>query len=130
MSGSLLELISNKGISKFLLKKYLDDIIPMEYRNSKKQGGFVPLNLFLNDKKIRNNIFNIIRYSSFAKVYLDLGILQSILKNYDDLLNRTNVWFWQKQIVCNRILNLLTISIWWELYIQNHSINDLSDLVT
>jgi asparagine synthase (glutamine-hydrolysing) len=128
--GNLEELSKGKGQSKYLHKQYLKPKLPSEITNRKKQGGFAPLPIFLSDPEQRKLIFEVIKKSAAVKALFQSDRIAKLLENYDKIANSGGYWFWFKQVQANQIINLLTLVVWWEIFIVGKkgitSVGDLS----
>jgi hypothetical protein len=52
-----------------------------------------------------------------------------LLQQYDQLVASQGYWFWYNQVQANQIINLLTVVIWWELFISGKkNVNSIMDL--
>lgn len=127
--GTLDELSKGSGKSKYLHKQYLKPKLPTEITDRKKQGGFAPLPIFLKDKDQRKIIFEIIGKSDAVDVIFDKKKIQEFLRQYDKIAGTQGYWFWYQQVMANQIINLLTIVVWWELFInRKQKVSSLLDL--
>jgi asparagine synthase (glutamine-hydrolysing) len=128
--GTLDELSKGKGVSKYLHKKYLKPKLPTEITDRKKQGGFAPLPIFLKDEKQRKTLFTFIRQSDMVKQLFKYQAIDKLLKQYDATANGNSYWFWYQQVKANQIINLLTLAVWWEMFINKKtSIKSISELL-
>ncbi len=128
--GTLDELSKGKGQSKYLHKKYLKPKLPTEITDRKKQGGFAPLPIFLKDDKQRKMLFSFIRNSDAVKHLFKFQAIDNLLKQYDETTNSKSYWFWYQQVKSNQIVNLLTLTVWWEMFINKKSnIQSITDLL-
>ncbi|MEA1979458.1 MAG: asparagine synthase-related protein [candidate division Zixibacteria bacterium] len=128
LKGSLSDCASGAGKSKFLHKNYLYPKLPKEITERKKQGGFAPLPIFLQNTEQFNKVANIILNSSIAKNHFNFTSLITLLNNYRDGKDGQEYWFWYKQVRAFQILNLLTLVIWWDIMIEGKEINTLSEM--
>lgn len=116
--GTLTELSKGQGKSKFLHKRYLKPKLPTEITDRKKQGGFAPLPIFLKDKNQRKVIFEVIEKSGAVEAMFDKKKIQEFLQQYDLIAQSQGYWFWYQQVQANQIINLLTLVVWWEMFIN------------
>lgn len=116
--GTLEELGKGKGVSKYLHKKYLKPKLPTEITDRKKQGGFAPLPIFLKDDNQRKLIFNYLRNSDLVKHLFKINAIDSLLIQYEIAATSKSYWFWFQQVKANQIINLLTLAVWWEMFIN------------
>jgi len=128
IAGSVKELAKGRGTAKFLHKKYLKPQLPPEITQRRKQGGFAPLPLFFQDTKIRNTVYSIVRESDLAAQYFNMQQLESLFNEFEKVMLDKNIWFWHRQNMAFKILNLLTITLWWEIHIKDQKISKLSNL--
>lgn len=128
--GELDELSAGKGVSKFLHKSYLKPKLPTEITDRKKQGGFAPLPIFLKNDKQREAIFGFIRNSDMVKVMFKQNEIEKLLNHYNEIVNTKSYWFWFQQVKANQIINLFTLSVWWEMFINKKTnINSVYELM-
>lgn len=127
--GTLDELAKGKGQSKFLHKHYLKPKLPSEITDRKKQGGFAPLPIFLRDDKQRQTLFDFVLGSDAIKNLFDRKQIENLFKQYETIVKSKSYWFWFQQVKANQIINLLTLAVWWEMFINKKAniktINDL-----
>jgi len=127
--GGLENISKGKGIAKFLHKNYLKPKLPTEITNRKKQGGFAPLPIFLKDEQQRELIFNIIRNSDVVKSMFKPIAIEKLFEQYKVVVNSKPYWFWYQQVKANQIINLLTLTVWWEMFINKRSIKKITELI-
>lgn len=128
--GGLDELASGKGVSKFLHKNYLKPKLPTEITDRKKQGGFAPLPIFLKNNEQRAKLFSFIKKSDAVTTLFKEKCIVELLNQYDEIVRSTPYWFWYQQVKANQIINLITLSVWWEMYInQKFDIQSIDDLI-
>ena len=116
--GTLDELSKGKGVSKYLHKKYLKPKLPTEITDRKKQGGFAPLPIFLKDEKQRKQIFTFLRNSDLVKLMFKSKAIDNLLNQYEEASSSKSYWFWFQQVKANQVINLLTLAVWWEMFIN------------
>ncbi len=116
--GSIRDLAKGKGVAKYLLKAYVSPKLPPEIVNKKKQGGFAPLPLFLEDPKQFEEVSNTILDSEMCKYLLSQQEITRLLSSYKQLSQSNGYWFWYKQTQASKIFNLLVLAIWWEIFIS------------
>lgn len=128
--GSLDELTSGKGISKYLHKTYLYPRLPAGITERKKQGGFAPLPIFLKDDKQRLFLFDFIRNSEAVQNLFKPKYIDKLLKQYDEIVKSKPYWFWFQQVKANQIINLLTLAVWWEMLIKGKTqVENIKELI-
>lgn len=119
--GTLEELSKGKGKSKYLHKQYLYPKLPKEITERKKQGGFAPLPIFLKNKEQRKIIFELIENSEAVKAMFNKKKIHEFLEQYEKTATSTGYWFWYQQVQANQVINLLTLVVWWDLFITGKS---------
>jgi asparagine synthase (glutamine-hydrolysing) len=128
--GTLDELSKGLGKSKYLHKQYLKPKLPTEITDRKKQGGFAPLPIFLKNKDQRKIIFELIENSDAVEAIFNKKKIHIFLDQYNQIADSKGYWFWFQQVQANQIINLLTLVVWWDLFIGGKShAKSLSDLV-
>jgi asparagine synthase (glutamine-hydrolysing) len=128
--GTLDELSKGQGKSKFLHKKYLKPKLPTEITDRKKQGGFAPLPIFLKDEDQRRIIFEVIEKSDAVDKIFNKKKIHQFLEQYEQIAGKEGYWFWYQQVQANQIINLLTLVVWWELFINKRkNFKSILDLV-
>lgn len=128
--GSLDDLAAGHGVSKFLHKNYLKPKLPVEITNRKKQGGFAPLPIFLKNNAQRVQLFNFIKNADAIKIIFKDKYIDELLQQYETIVSSKSYWFWFQQVKANQIINLLTLAVWWEMYInKNHAIQSIDELI-
>lgn len=128
--GTLDELSKGKGVSKYLHKKYLKPKLPTEITDRKKQGGFAPLPIFLRDDKQRKTLFEYIRRSDAVHHLFKYQKIDELLKYYDESLKTAPYWFWYQQVKANQVINLLTVVVWWDMFIsKKRNVLTINELV-
>jgi len=128
--GTLDELSAGKGVSKYLHKKYLKPKLPTEITDRKKQGGFAPLPIFLKDDTQRRALFAYLRKADGIKAIFKMDKIESLLNQYETIATSKSYWFWYQQVKANQIINLLTLAVWWEMYINKKTnLQNISELM-
>lgn len=127
--GSLDDLSKGKGASKFLHKNYLKPKLPSEITDRKKQGGFAPLPIFFKDNKQRKKLEEFIMGSDAAKQLFSEKYLQKFFRAYDSTVETGGYWFWYKQVKAFQFFNLVVVCLWWEIFINDKSKEDLSGFI-
>ena len=122
-SGSLLDHLTGRIKTKFLHRKAMEDLLPPEIMKKPKQGGFVPVMIFLKDPALRKNIYHYLLNSEVMKEYFRIDFLDAIFTNYERFQGKKIYWHNFHNSRANRILFLLTFDIWHRFYIQNHPLN-------
>lgn len=128
--GTLDELSAGKGVSKYLHKTYLKPKLPTEITDRKKQGGFAPLPIFLKDDTQRRALFAYLRKADGVKAIFKMDKIESLLNQYEIIATSKSYWFWYQQVKANQIINLLTLAVWWEMYINKKTnLQNISELM-
>ena len=125
--GSLKELAKGKGITKFLHKNYLKSKLPAEITDRKKQGGFAPLPIFFKDETQRKKLADFISNSDAAKELFSEKYIENFFAAYDSYVKSEGYWFWYKQVKAFQFFNLLVLTIWWEIFINNKSATEVKN---
>lgn len=126
--GSIEELSSGKGVSKYLHKSYLKPKLPQEITGRKKQGGFAPLPIFFKSKENRKLFEKIISNSDISgEVFRPKAVLQFMSK-YDTEVQKPSYWFWYDQVKAFQYFNLLMLTVWWEMMINKKDVSTLTEL--
>jgi len=125
--GSLKDLMKGHGVSKFLLKKTVKAKLPVEVSSRKKQGGFAPLGVMFADNALRHKIFQYIRESEASRALFNLKFVNSFFEAFDGSSDKVSYWFWFDQIRGNQLLNLLLLTLWWDIFIERDFRKQFSD---
>jgi len=125
--GSIVELMKGHGVSKFLLKKIITSKLPDDVTSRKKQGGFAPLRVVFSEKEIRPKIFKYIQESEAARAIFNTNFLNRFLNDYKLSSAGSGYWFWFDQIHANQLLNLLVLTLWWDIFIEKDFRKHFSD---
>ncbi len=123
--GSLDDLAAGKGVSKYLLKALIKPKLPPEVTARKKQGGFSPLQIFFSDDAKRKKIYEFMLRSNLSHDFINKHHLQNFFKAYDES-TKGEYWFWYKQTMANRLINILVLCLWWEIFMTKNYHSDLS----
>ncbi len=127
VGGSFKELLLGKGQSKFLFKQYLKDKLPSAIANKKKQGGFTPLGIYLDDKAFRMKLYTFIKQTFSEISFFNEKELDKIIEAIDKSLNDKGVWFWHTQKQQIKLMYLLVISMWYAIFVKDDRRDTLSD---
>ena len=80
-SGDLIDHLRGKFKTKFLHRKAMEDLLPHEVMTKPKQGGFVPVMIFLNDPKLRKRIYrHLAQFRNYEAILQDGLPEQYLLK--------------------------------------------------
>lgn len=128
--GTVKESMHGKGVTKYIHKLLVKPMLPEAVTTRAKQGGFSPLEIFFNDKRRREKIYQYIWNSAFAKSLKKSSFLNNFFTQYEELAAGKSYWFWYKQVKSNQMLNLLIITIWWDKVIMGKKTGKLSDYLS
>ncbi|MFH1001492.1 MAG: asparagine synthase-related protein, partial [Bacteroidota bacterium] len=128
VKGRIDEIAKGKGVSKYLLKALIKPKLPEEVTSRKKQGGFSPLEIFFDDAEKRRKIYEYMLNSAISKDFFNKKFLRKFFAAYESSVAR-NYWFWYKQTMANRMINLLVMTLWWDIFIEKKAGNKLSDFI-
>ena len=126
-AGSLLDYLNNTTRSKNLHRLTMKSILPERILNKPKQGGFVNMASCLKDGGRKNLIFNYILKSDFLKDHLEMNNVRGLLSDYNDLSYKQTNWIPHRDAVAGKILCLLTLTLWNDLF-KNGSFNNQPNL--
>jgi asparagine synthase (glutamine-hydrolysing) len=118
-SGDLMDHLRGKFKTKFLHRMAMEDLLPHEIMTKPKQGGFVPVMIFLKDPELRKRIYGHLLNSETMKQYFRTDYLKTIFSNYESMQGQKIYWHNFYNSKANRILFLLTFDIWHHYYMQN-----------
>jgi asparagine synthase (glutamine-hydrolysing) len=118
-SGGLIDHFRGRVKTKFLHRKAMEGLLPPEIMTKPKQGGFVPVMIFLKDKEMRNRIYYHLLNSEVMKEYFNLDCMRSIFAHYESVQGNKIYWHNFYNAKANRILFLLTFDIWHKFYMEN-----------
>ena len=119
-SGNLLDHLAGKIETKFLHRKAMEDLLPAEVMKKPKQGGFVPVMIFLEDSGLRKRIYHYLLNSEVIKEYFRIDYLKALFENYERMQGKEIYWYNFYNSKANRILFLLTFDIWHHFYMKNN----------
>jgi asparagine synthase (glutamine-hydrolysing) len=119
-SGNVFAHLRGNIPTKFLHRKAMEDLLPIEIITKPKQGGFVPVMIFLNDPELRKQIYRHLLKSEVMRKYFRMDYLNSIFSNYESIQGKKIYWHNFHNSKANRILFLLVFDIWHHLYVENH----------
>ncbi len=118
---SLYQLARGRGTAKFLLKHHYKPFLPESVTGKKKQGGFAPMALFFKDEHQRRHLMDFILESALCKDFLNKKAVADWLRGYDQEAERTGEWFWYQQARSFQLFNLLTLAVWWEIFMARNN---------
>ncbi|MCD6582083.1 MAG: asparagine synthase [Desulfuromusa sp.] len=122
-SGSFVDHLRGKGQTKFLHRKAMDGLLPPEIMDKPKQGGFVPVMIFLKNPELRKRIYRHLLSSAVIKEYFRPEYLQNLFSSYEHLQGKKMYWHNFHNSKANRILFLLTFDIWHYFYMDNNALD-------
>ncbi|MBN2237893.1 MAG: hypothetical protein JW729_10050 [Bacteroidales bacterium] len=128
VKGSIDDIAKGKGVSKYLLKALIKPKLPSDVTSRKKQGGFSPLEIFFANKEKRTKIYTYILQNDITKDFFDHQFLKKFFQDYESSV-AGNYWFWYKQTMANRMINILVMALWWDLFIVKKQGEKLSDFI-
>jgi asparagine synthase (glutamine-hydrolysing) len=129
-SGNLLDHLAGKIKTKFLHRKAMEDLLPPEIMTKPKQGGFVPVMIFLKNPELRKRIYRHLLNSTVMKEYFRIDYLKTLFENYEKMQGEKIYWYNFYNSKANRILFLLTFDIWHHFYMKNNSLEIISPTLT
>lgn len=122
-SGSLCDHLIGKGKGKYLHRRVMEGVLPPEILNKPKQGGFVPVKIFLNDSALRKMIYKYLLHSKIIGNYFKVDYLKRLFDVFEACLKKPIFWPNFLNAKASHILCLLTFEIWYKYYIENDPIN-------
>lgn len=128
VKGNIDEIAKGKGVSKYLLKALIKPKLPTEVTSRKKQGGFSPLEMFFSDSNKRQKIYAYMLNSDIASGFFNKSFLKKFFDAYESSV-AGNYWFWYKQTMANRMINLLVMALWWDIFIMKKEGKTLGDFI-
>lgn len=126
--GNIDDLAAGKGVSKYLLKAMIKPKLPEEVTSRKKQGGFSPLQIFFRNELSRRKIYEFILTSNIVNDFLSKKQIRKFFDAYE-ASTKKEYWFWYKQTMANRLINLLVLALWWEIFMKNNYKTKLSEYI-
>ncbi len=118
-SGGLFDHLRGRIKTKFLHRKTVEGLLPTEIMKKPKQGGFVPVMIFLKDPALRKKIYHHLLHSKVTKEYFNAGYLNALFEKYEAVQGKEIYWHNFYNSKANRILFLLTFDIWHHFYLEN-----------
>ncbi len=118
-SGDVLDHLKGNVQTKFLHRKAMEGLLPSQIMTKPKQGGFVPVMIFLKNQKVRKRIYNHLLNSIVIRGYFKTELLKNLFENYERVQGKEIYWHNFYNSKANRILFLLTFDIWHHFYIDN-----------
>jgi asparagine synthase (glutamine-hydrolysing) len=117
---SLMNFIRGNRKTKYLHRVSMQNLLPREILNKPKQGGFIPMSILFSNDKIRDSIFKYILRSEFANNYLNISYIDRMLKEVLKSSSEKIYWYSYYDGKVNQIMNVLIISLWYDLCLKNN----------
>ncbi len=117
--GDLVDHLRGRAVSKLLHRRAMAGILPEEILHKPKQGGFVPVMLFLRDGSLRRKIYDYLLRSRVMEEYFRNDYLKFLFASYEEHQSKPVSWANFLNSKANRILFLLTFDIWHRYYLEN-----------
>jgi asparagine synthase (glutamine-hydrolysing) len=121
--GSLWDFLRGKRITKYLHQLSMVGVLPWKAICKPKQGGFVPMTYLLKNALVRRKVFDYLTHSSPLNMYLDVRFLKFFFRNYEQSLLKTPYWQSHWEARANQIMNILALSLWYEIFVKGKHIN-------
>ena len=116
--GGLAAHLAGRGVSKILHRKAMEGLLPDEVLRKPKQGGFVPVMLFLRDAGLRRGIYDYLLRSKVMKEHFRKDYLQTLFSAYEEHQAKPLSWPNFLNSKANRVLFLLSFDIWHRFYME------------
>ncbi|MFW6103804.1 MAG: asparagine synthase-related protein [Bacteroidota bacterium] len=113
--GSLWDFLKGKRVTKYLHRLSMERVLPGEVLAKPKQGGFVPMTFLLRNPLVRGKVFDYLTYHNPLNEYLNLPFIKTLFRNYEQSLIRNPYWQAQQESKANQIMNILALSLWYEI---------------
>lgn len=120
--GSVFDHLKGKVKTKWLHRRAMEGILPPEIMNKPKQGGFVPVKIFLKNPELRRKIFSHLEKSKVINEYFRPDFLKDLFAQYEKMDQGNVLWANFYNSKANRILFLLTFEIWHSQFIESNSL--------
>jgi asparagine synthase (glutamine-hydrolysing) len=121
--GSIVGLLGGRSKAKYLHRMTVGHLLPREIMNKPKQGGFVPLRVFMSDRSLRQRIYGYLLNSELMKSHFRLGSLKAIFDTYEQAAIRPTKWYNYYSSKANRIMFLLVFDLWHKFFVQNETLS-------
>ena len=121
--GSIVDLLRGTSTAKYLHRITVGDLLPGEIMNKPKQGGFVPLRVFMSDPSLRQRIYAHLLNSELMKRHFRLDYLKAIFDTYELAATRPTNWYNYYSSKVNRIMFLLVFDLWYKLFVENETLS-------
>ena len=117
--GGVFDYLRGKTKTKYLHRLAMQKRLPREILKKPKQGGSIDMSILLGDPNRKGAIFKYIRSSEILEEYLDTRYLRALLEEYEALSDREIYWQSHRDSKANKILYLLTFSLWYDIFVGN-----------
>jgi len=121
--GSIVDLLRGTSKAKYLHRITVGDLLPREIMNKPKQGGFVPLRVFMRDPSLRQRVYAQLLNSELMKRHFRLDYLKAIFETYEQAETRATNWYNYYSSKVNRIMFLLVFDLWHKLFVENKTLS-------
>jgi asparagine synthase (glutamine-hydrolysing) len=118
-SGHLLDHLMGNVQTKFLHRKAMEGLLPHEVMTKPKQGGFVPVMIFLGDPDLRKRIYGHLLRSEAIRAHFNLDYVNALFDKYERIQGNKIYWHNFYNSKANRILFLLTYDVWHHFYMES-----------
>jgi asparagine synthase (glutamine-hydrolysing) len=118
--GTIKEHILGRSQSKYVHRMAMKELLPSILIDKSRQGGFVPLSIFLQDSGVKSNIFHIIRMSEVLPNFFSRDYIETVLQSYEETSRKSGYWFYYHQSLVAKVLHLLAFEIWCRQYLEGH----------
>ena len=121
--GSIVDLLRGTSKAKYLHRVAVGKLLPGEIMNKPKQGGFVPLRVFMGDPSLRKRIYAYLLNSELMKSLFRMDYLKSMFDAYEQAETRPAYWYNYYSSKVNRIMFLLVFDLWHKQFVENDSLS-------
>lgn len=113
---STVQIAKGNFTAKYLLKYKYKPLLPEVITSRRKQGGFAPVPLFFEDNARRALLGDFIMDSTVVRDLLRRDTVERFLRDYDRQCAEPR-WFWFRQNHAIQFFNILTLAVWWEIFV-------------
>lgn len=118
--GKIQDYLRNKTVSKVLHRIAMNEILPERILKKPKQGGFVSMELLLNDNWKRVKIYRYILRSKTIKEYFNMNFVNNIINYYEAIIKKKKYWPSHRDSIANKVLYLLAFAVWHDyIYVKS-----------
>jgi asparagine synthase (glutamine-hydrolysing) len=118
--GSLVNFIKGDRKTKYLHRISMQKLLPDEILNKPKQGGLIPMSILFSNHKTRDLIFKYLLGSEIVRSYFDFSYIKQMMEEYLTMSDYKIYWSLHHDGRVNRIMNILTFSLWYDLCFRNN----------